>query len=104
MASPVVTGTYVGTGAAVDVELGFKPSHVRIINIPDRDAGLEWFDSMPDGTGVVLGAALASQAANGITPLDGTLDGATKEGFTAGSAVSESGKTFAYIATRSVSY
>lgn len=103
MASPIATGTYVGTGAAIDIELGWKPSYVRILNITDRDAGLTWFDTMPAGEAIAEGAALATQAANGITPLDGTLAGG-KEGFTVGTAGSETGKTFAYIAMRDASY
>ena len=102
MASPIVTGTYEGTGAAINIDLGFQPSMLIIVNTEDGDAAWMWFDTMASGTAQALGT-LASVGSNGVTPLEGTLAG-QKEGFTVGTALSENGKTFAYCALRSNSY
>lgn len=44
------TGTVEGTGAAINVQLGFTPDYVKLINI-DGDASLEWISDMADGEG-----------------------------------------------------
>lgn len=92
------TGTYTGTGAAINIELGFVPDYIRLINITDGDAGLTWFRGMADGTAVAEGLALASQAANGITLYAGS-NGSASAGFTVGTAGSESAKVYRYFAT-----
>jgi hypothetical protein len=93
-----VVGTFTGTGAAINVVIGFKPDYIRIINVTDRDISHEWFrDIMADGTSVDDGAALATNAADGISAYAGT----TGEGFTVGTDISESGKVYGYVAIRS---
>lgn len=96
-----VTGSYVGTGAAVNVELGFIPMYVIILNETDGDDRWEWMEGMTAGhafqrVGAGTGTRITS---NGVSPYAGTRGGAAP-GFTAGSAISESGKTFRYIAFR----
>lgn len=88
-------GTFVGTGAAVNVVCGFVPDYVRIINITDRDETYEWFSSMPAGTAVSTLLAVAGVASNGVSPLNSATLGA---GFIAGTAISESGDTYAFAA------
>lgn len=97
MKGSVATGTYTGTGAAINVQIGFVPAYIRIINITDRDETYEWFDTMPAGTAVKTAAAVETQAANGISPYLGTRGG-NGAGFTVGTAISESAKVFAYVA------
>lgn len=98
MIPSTVVGTFTGTGAAVNVVIGFKPDYVRIINVTDRDISHEWFRGiMADGTSVDDGAALATNADNGVSAYAGT----TGEGFTAGTDISENGKVYGYVAIRS---
>lgn len=101
MARPTIkVGTYTGTGAAVNVELGFTPTYVRVLNITDGDAGMTYIK--PDGedaANIAEGAALATQAANGISAYDGTAAG-DSAGFTAGTAASVNAKVYYYVALR----
>lgn len=104
----IVIGTYTGTGAAINLPLGFTPDYVEVYNVTDGDDKWEWFSSMTDGhalwqrsvtdnltTGL---AGMTRITANGVTPYAGTTT--ASKGFTIGTALSESGKTFAYKAFR----
>jgi hypothetical protein len=93
----VKVGTYTGTGAALNVVLGFVPDFLFIVNVTDGDLVGMWFDGMAAGTGVDIAAAVASNAADGVTRLVGD-DG---EGFTVGTDYSESAKVYRYFAARS---
>lgn len=96
----VKVGSYTGTGAAINIPLGFTPAYIRISNVTDGDAHWEWYNG--------FGAADALQAvnsastqfslitSNGVDLFAGS--GTVAEGFTVGSALSESGKTFRYVA------
>lgn len=97
MKGHIVTGTYTGTGAALNLELGFIPDYFRTINITDGNAGLTWFNGMADGTAIAEGAALASQASNGITTYAGS-EAANSAGLTIGTAASVSAKVYRYVA------
>lgn len=91
-------GTYVGTGAAINVEIGFQPDYLRIWNETDNDAAWEWHNGL--GAGEVLnGTGATHTASNGVTLYAGTRGG-DSEGFSVGTALSESGKTFRYLAMR----
>ena len=90
------TGAFTGTGAALHIEVGFKPKYVKIVNLNDAGAldppGLEWMEGMNDAAALKLvGTTVAySQAStNGITPSDGDSGMAALTGTlatTAGSA------------------
>jgi hypothetical protein len=43
MRNGTVIGALLGTGAAINVELGFIPDHVKIVNLTDGDLITEWF-------------------------------------------------------------
>lgn len=90
-------GTFVGTGAAINISLGFTPACVKLFNVTDGDVTFEWFDSMAAGTAIQTDTAVAKLASNGISPYAGAA-GSGAAGFTAGSSCSETGKTMAYIA------
>lgn len=104
MASEVKIGSYTGSGAAINIELGFQPDHVRVVNETDGTFAWEWF------RGMTAGHALQSNAtgdnskitANGITTLTGGSN--TREGFTVGTALSTATKTFRYVASRVAEY
>ena len=88
-----------GTGAAIDINLGWVPDYVRIVNITDADVIDEWFaDGSAAGTAIQTAAAVAARASNGIT----ILNTSTAKGFTIGSGISESAKVLGYVAMRNI--
>ena len=99
---PYALGTYEGTGAAINIELGFKPGWVEIVNWTDADERFLWAE---DKTFIHTGGtnATAVVASNGVSVfpgVGGVGENARRAGFTAGTAVSEAGKVYAYIAYR----
>lgn len=108
MTDQVTIGSFTGTGAAVNVELGFVPDYIRIINVTDGDNIWEWFKGMTNGHAIFTRAvvdnattgnsSVASITSNGVSAYEGSSS--VGKGFTAGSAISESGKTFRYVAMR----
>lgn len=94
----VKIGTYTGTGAAVNVEIGWVPDYVTIYNITDGDIIGNWFNGMTDGTSVDVAAAVASNAADGISDYAGS--NTAKKGFTVGTDFSENAKVYRYVAMR----
>jgi hypothetical protein len=100
MKGQIKVGTYTGTGAAINIELGFVPDYFRTINVTDGNAGIAWFSGMAAGTGITEGAALASLASNGITAFEGT-EATTGAGVTVGTAGSVNTKVYRYVAIAS---
>jgi hypothetical protein len=99
MIPSTVVGTYTGTGAAINVVLGFKPDFLLVFNATDGDiVGIAGRGITAAGAGIDIGAAAAANAADAFTL---TYEGATGEGFTAGTDYSESGKVYGYLAIRS---
>ena len=96
-------GIVTGTGAALNVSLGFVPDYVRLVNITDGNVIAEWFEGQAEGTSVRdTGTALATAAApNGIATYLGTAS--NPRGFTIGSGLSLSGKQLGYVAIRTSS-
>lgn len=79
-----VTGTATGTGSAINVELGFTPSRIEIIN--ETDPGYYvWTDTMADGEmQKTVGAGTTTfESSNGISAYAGSAGSASK-GFTIG--------------------
>lgn len=98
MIPSVVVGKFTGTGAAVNVLLGFKPDFVMIINVTDGDIiGAAIRGAHAAGASTDIGAAAASNADNALTL---TYEGADGEGFTAGTDFSEADKVYGYLALR----
>lgn len=95
----VTVGTYTGTGAAVNVVLGFKPDFVLVANVTDGDIlATAWRGLTAAGAGIDVAAAVAANADNDLTL---TYEGTSGEGFTAGTDISENGKVYGYLAVRS---
>lgn len=99
MASQVKIGSYVGNGAAISIALGFVPDYVLIENATDGDANWKWFSGMAAASALQQIAAGTKTliTANGVTALSTDL---AVKGFTIGTALSEAGKTFRYVAMR----
>lgn len=83
-------GTYLGTGAAINVNLGFKPRLLIIVNETDGDAMWLAIDGLADGYAVQITTAVSLLSSNGIT--------LTEQGFSVGTSLSESGDTHRYYA------
>jgi hypothetical protein len=68
----IVVGAYISTStaAAFDIECGFTPRYVRIVNETSGDV-IEWFEGMADAEGYkrVAAGTGALVTSNGITPL-----------------------------------
>ena len=98
--SNIACNTYTGDGSAQNISLGFEPSYVLVWNATDGDAKWEWFRGL--GEGDALATANADTAQQSLISADGidyyAGDGDNPKGFTVGTALSESGKTFRYIA------
>jgi len=94
----VKVGTVTGTGAAINVSLGFVPDYVKVVNVTDRDQIDEWFKGMPADTSVQTNTAVATRDTNGISEYAGTST--SPPGFTIGSGISEADKVLRYVAIR----
>lgn len=85
MSDQVRTGTVTGTGAAINVAVGFTPSVVHIFN--ETDPGMYiWTDTMANAEMVKLvdgTVALTFPTTNGVSTYAGAI-AATPEGFTIG--------------------
>lgn len=102
------TGTVEGTGAAINISLGFIPDYVKVINVEDGDIMFEWFAGMTNGhaiqsinvvdSGTSGAAGLSRITSNGISAYNGSTTAGA--GFTLGTAISENGKDLAYLAVR----
>lgn len=73
----VKTGTITGTGAAINLNLGFVPSRIDLLNETTLTSGVgvfsaQWYDSMANASAMTITTAgtpvFAYAAANGFTP------------------------------------
>lgn len=96
----VITDTYEGTGAAINIPLGFVPSMVILANVEDGDNVALWFQGMAAGTSINIVAAAGPvlNAADGVSEYAGSSSEAP--GFSVGTDHSENGKTYRYTAFR----
>ncbi|MBP2230822.1 hypothetical protein J2847_004131 [Azospirillum agricola] len=114
MASNIRTGTVNGTGAAINVSLGWQPDYVKVMNIADAgalDAIIEWTVDMPAAAGmkylrIVDNATTTNKShayvtSGGISAYAGSASAA--EGFTIGTDtdLNASGEKIVWIAMRS---
>lgn len=108
MTDQVKIGSYTGTGAAINIECGFVPDYVRVINATDGDGTWEWFNGFGAGDALYErtlvdnatsgNSSLALITSNGIDAYQGSTS--VGKGFTVGTALSESAKVFRYVAMR----
>lgn len=95
-------GVVTGTGAALNVSLGFIPDYVRIVT-EDGSRNSEWFEGMAEGTAVsaAAGSVTVLTGGNGIATYVGTQS--QPKGFTLGTTISQAGKRLFYFAARTSS-
>lgn len=89
----VKTGTVTGTGSAINVECGFVPKRVEIIN--ETDPGFYvWTDTMADGEmQKTIGAGTTTfESSGGISAYTGAVGSASK-GFTIGTDADMNGSS-----------
>jgi hypothetical protein len=99
MADNLRVGTVTGTGAAVNISLGWIPDFVIIFNATDGDVVDFWANGMTALTSVLINTAAATRAASdGISTYTGATTAA--KGFTIGAGISESAKVLYYLACR----
>lgn len=99
MKGQIKTGTYVGNGAAQNIQIGFVPDYVELVNQTDGNSVMIWHNGFAAGTAIgITGSGAATQASNAITAYAGTAGG-NSAGFTVGTAASVNGKTYYYVAT-----
>jgi hypothetical protein len=101
MAKPnIKIGTYTGNAAAQNIELGFIPDWVRIINATDGTNESEWFNGMAAASGIstVTTAGPVLDTTNQVTSYAG--DATHAKGFTVGTDLSTNAKVYRYIAAR----
>lgn len=109
----VVTGTVEGTGAAINVSLGFIPSYVKVFNYDDAGSifpTVEWWDGMTDGHGLKTKSIADSGATGNLSSGKITTGGiseyagadAAAKGFSIGTDadLNVSGETLFYVAVR----
>lgn len=105
MLSNIVTGSQDGTGAAIDIELGFIPSKVEVVNTESATMEeLVWYSAMANASAIktVTGTVARTKiTSNGITPLGGASGDAVL-GFRIGADadVNVAGETLQWIAYR----
>jgi len=98
MIPSVVVGTFTGNGAAQNIVIGFIPDFLLITNVTDRDIiGTRFRTIVPNGESIDIAAAVATNAADGLSD----YDGADGQGFTVGTDFSEAAKVYGYVALRS---
>lgn len=97
-------GSYTGNTAAQNISLGFVPTKIEVENTTDGDERWTWERGMATASALKIAADGTKTliASNGITLWDG--NSASPKGFTIGTALSESAKTFRYTATATDDY
>lgn len=96
MAAKFKRDSYIGTGASLNISVGFIPEALIIINVSDGTPVVFWDDLMPGGTSVDMAAAAGSNAAGSISAFPGAS--ANGMGFSTGVDNSVNGKVYHYIA------
>ena len=98
----VVTGTYTGDTAAFNLELGFLPRCVEILET-NTPFFYKWFDSLGDASFIRMSTTTSGltiyTATNGFTPWDGDAGEITLTGTAAGTI---GGRTITGTSTRAV--
>lgn len=87
-------GRYTGTGAAININLGFVPVALRGINITDGDAGYTWMYGMDAGSCITEGAEMAYETTTAVTTLDGSAGNGIGVSLGANSIINETDKVY----------
>jgi len=97
MATITKAGSYTGTGAALNVSIGFIPDYVMIVNHTTPGADV-WFGGMAAATSITISGTAALRAApNGVTAFAGT-PALAGQGFSVGPTLSTNAAIYYYVA------
>jgi hypothetical protein len=109
MANEIADGLYTGTGAAINIELGWVPDYVEVINLTDGDDIWKWYNGATGNptiyqrnvvdNGATGNSSMTRITANAVSAYN-PANFTNKPGFTVGTAMSESGDQFGWIAIR----
>lgn len=80
----IQTGTVTGTGAAINISVGFAPARVTLFNIVNATF-IEWQDTLPAAAGrkIIAAGTQTYITTLGVSPFAGTVAG-VGAGFTIG--------------------
>jgi hypothetical protein len=93
----IYVGTYAGTTAAQNINIGFKPALLLIVNLTDGDKIAIWSETAGHATKITT---IDTEVANECVTIDAVDDG-TSLGFSlpaCTATVNEDGKTFLVVA------
>ncbi len=99
--SNVVFGSQDGTGANIDIKLGFVPTHVKVVNVESATIEqLDWYQGMADASAIKT--VTGTVARTKITTLGITMLNSTFLGFRIGTDadVNVAGETIVWEAVR----
>lgn len=97
-------GSFTGTGAAINVSVGWVPDYLHVWNATDGDASWVWFNGLGAADALALANHDTAQqsliTSNGVDAYVGSITPGSEAapGFTVGTALSESAKVFRYLA------
>lgn len=97
----VKVGSYTGNGAAQNIELGWVPGFLIVINITDGTSMTFWTPALAAAAGISIVAAAGPvlDATNQITAYNGVA-GSNAPGFTVGTDLSVNAKVYNFVAFR----
>jgi hypothetical protein len=99
MATITKAGSYNGTGAALNISVGFIPDYVMIVNVSAAAADV-WFGGFAAATSLTISGTAALRAApNGVTAFAGT-PALAGQGFSVGPGLSTNAQLYYYIAVQ----
>ena len=95
--SNLAVGTYTADGTAVDVNCGFKPRYVHLLNLTDRISDEKFFEMLDTQTLMTVAAGTRTlETGSRLVLRDGIED--DFRGFTAAAAASLNGKVYHFVA------
>lgn len=100
MSAKMRFGSYTGTGASLNIEVGFIPDFLIVVNETDGDIMHFWFDGMAAGASTDIGAAVIANPTGSISRFVGT-PATVGQGFATGADASESAKVYRWAAFQS---
>lgn len=97
MATITKAGSYTGSGAALNISVGFIPDYVMIVNQTAPAADV-WFGGFAAATSITISGTAALRAApNGVTAFAGT-PALAGQGFSVGAGLSTNASVYYYVA------
>lgn len=98
MATITKAGSYTGSGAALNISVGFIPDYVMVCQVSATPSADVWFGGFAALTSLTISGTAALRASpNGISAFAGT-PALAGQGFTVGAGLSANAQLYYYIA------